>query len=63
MIHAIMALVSLISCLACFQVLSVLKFEKGNQIAEDYSKSFTEAVAVFQHAQMCVVCENQLLFE
>jgi len=51
MIHAIMTL------------LSLLKFEKGNQMPEDYSKSFTEAVAVFQHAQMCVVCENQLLFE
>jgi len=62
MIHAIMTLLSLKSCLACFQVLSVLKFEKG-KFPEDYSKSFTEAVAVFQHAQMCVVCENQLLFE
>lgn len=28
---------------------------------EDYSKSFTEAVAVFQHARMSVVYESQLL--
>ncbi|KAG6672967.1 hypothetical protein I3843_16G087300 [Carya illinoinensis] len=34
------------------RVLSVLKFEKGNQMPDDYSKSFTEAVAVFQHAQI-----------
>ncbi|KAF3437202.1 hypothetical protein FNV43_RR19955 [Rhamnella rubrinervis] len=34
------------------RVLSVLKFEKGNQVPEDYSKSFREAVAVFQHAQI-----------
>lgn len=27
---------------------------------DDYYKSFTEAVAVFQHAQMCVICDNQL---
>ncbi|KAK1565518.1 hypothetical protein Q3G72_028479 [Acer saccharum] len=31
-------------------VLSVLKFEKGSQMPEDYPKSFREAVAVFQHA-------------
>jgi hypothetical protein len=62
MIHVIKTLVSLI-CLACLQVLSVLKFEKGNQMPEDYCKSFTEAVAVFQHAQMCVVCANLLPFE
>ncbi|OMO97225.1 hypothetical protein CCACVL1_04623 [Corchorus capsularis] len=30
--------------------LSVLKIEKGSQMPEDYSKSFKEAVAVFQHA-------------
>ncbi|KAH7528610.1 hypothetical protein FEM48_Zijuj05G0090200 [Ziziphus jujuba var. spinosa] len=34
------------------RVLSVLKFEKGNLVPEDYSKSFTEAVSVFQHAQI-----------
>ncbi|KAJ4713497.1 exonuclease 1 [Melia azedarach] len=34
------------------RVLSVLKFEKGSQVPEDYSKSFGEAVAVFQHARI-----------
>ncbi|OMO83933.1 XPG/Rad2 endonuclease [Corchorus olitorius] len=32
------------------RALSVLKIEKGSQMPEDYSKSFKEAVAVFQHA-------------
>ncbi|GAB2301496.1 hypothetical protein Dimus_035515 [Dionaea muscipula] len=34
------------------RVLSCLKFEKANQMAEDYLRSFTEAVAVFQHARI-----------
>ncbi|KAK8525931.1 hypothetical protein V6N12_020417 [Hibiscus sabdariffa] len=34
------------------RVLSVLKIEKGSQMPEDYSKSFKEAVAVFQHARI-----------
>ncbi|KAK2648014.1 hypothetical protein Ddye_015503 [Dipteronia dyeriana] len=34
------------------RVLSVLKFEKGSQMPEDYPKSFREAVAVFQHARV-----------
>ncbi|XP_024924455.3 exonuclease 1 [Ziziphus jujuba] len=34
------------------RVVSVLKFEKGNLVPEDYSKSFIEAVSVFQHAQI-----------
>ncbi|XP_062117972.1 exonuclease 1 [Humulus lupulus] len=34
------------------RVLSVLKLEKGSQMPEDYPKSFREAVAVFQHAQI-----------
>ncbi|XP_020216255.1 exonuclease 1 [Cajanus cajan] len=34
------------------RVLSVLKLEKGNQMPEDYAKSFQEAVAVFQHARI-----------
>ncbi|XP_021292273.1 exonuclease 1 [Herrania umbratica] len=34
------------------RVLSVLKIEKGSQKPEDYSKSFKEAVAVFQHARI-----------
>ncbi|KAA8541322.1 hypothetical protein F0562_025285 [Nyssa sinensis] len=34
------------------RVLSILKFEKGNRMPEDYSKSFREAVAVFQHARV-----------
>lgn len=41
-----------------FQVLSVLKFERGNLVPEGYSKSFIEAVSVFQHAQMSVWCKN-----
>ncbi|KAK4256577.1 hypothetical protein QN277_006283 [Acacia crassicarpa] len=34
------------------RVLSVLKMEKGNQVPEDYAKSFKEAIAVFQHARI-----------
>ncbi|KAJ0105784.1 hypothetical protein Patl1_19689 [Pistacia atlantica] len=34
------------------RVLSVLKIDKGGQVPEDYSKSFREAVAVFQHARI-----------
>ncbi|KAB5524613.1 hypothetical protein DKX38_022362 [Salix brachista] len=34
------------------RVLSVLKLEKGRQMPEDYSKSFIEALAVFQHARI-----------
>ncbi|PSR84696.1 Exonuclease [Actinidia chinensis var. chinensis] len=34
------------------RALSVLKFEKGNQMPEDYLKSFREAMAVFQHARI-----------
>ncbi|GMY23922.1 exonuclease 1 [Fagus crenata] len=34
------------------RALSVLKLEKGNQMPDDYFKSFREAVAVFQHAQI-----------
>ncbi|KAF5957900.1 hypothetical protein HYC85_005125 [Camellia sinensis] len=34
------------------RVLSILKFEKHNQMPEDYSKLFREAVAVFQHARI-----------
>ncbi|XP_020533793.1 exonuclease 1 isoform X1 [Jatropha curcas] len=34
------------------RVLSVLKLEKGSQMPEDYSKSFKEALAVFQHARI-----------
>ncbi|XP_027923959.1 exonuclease 1 isoform X1 [Vigna unguiculata] len=34
------------------RILSVLKLEKGNQMPEDYAKTFQEAVAVFQHARI-----------
>ncbi|KAM3380407.1 exonuclease 1 isoform X1 [Capsicum galapagoense] len=34
------------------RVLSMLKFEKGDQMPEDYTKSFREAVAVFNHARI-----------
>ncbi|XP_016492485.1 exonuclease 1-like isoform X1 [Nicotiana tabacum] len=34
------------------RVLSILKFEKGDQVPEDYTKSFKEAVAVFHHARI-----------
>ncbi|PRQ56930.1 putative XPG/Rad2 endonuclease [Rosa chinensis] len=30
----------------------VLKLQKGNQMPEDYPRSFREAAAVFQHAQV-----------
>ncbi|XP_058194140.1 exonuclease 1 [Rhododendron vialii] len=34
------------------RVLSMLKFEKGRQMPEDYPESFRKAVAVFQHARI-----------
>ncbi|KAI3773994.1 hypothetical protein L1987_48535 [Smallanthus sonchifolius] len=34
------------------RVLSVLKYEKGNQMPNDYFISFKEALAVFQHARI-----------
>ncbi|KAK6921229.1 XPG-I domain [Dillenia turbinata] len=34
------------------RALHVLRFDKGNQMPEDYLKSFREAVAVFQHARI-----------
>ncbi|MED6194867.1 hypothetical protein PIB30_032523 [Stylosanthes scabra] len=34
------------------RVMTVLKFEKGDQMPEDYAKSFKEAIAVFQHARI-----------
>ncbi|XP_050226598.1 exonuclease 1 isoform X2 [Mercurialis annua] len=34
------------------RVLSILKLEKANQMPEDYSKSFREALSVFQHARI-----------
>ncbi|XP_057446941.1 exonuclease 1 [Lotus japonicus] len=34
------------------RILSVLKFEKGDQMPEDYAKSFQAAIAVFQHARI-----------
>ncbi|KAM5570450.1 exonuclease 1 [Rosa sericea] len=34
------------------RALSVLKLQKGNQMPEDYPRSFREAAAVFQHAQV-----------
>ncbi|KAL0415756.1 UNVERIFIED_CONTAM: Exonuclease 1 [Sesamum latifolium] len=36
------------------RVLSVLKFEKGKLMPEDYDTAFKEAVAVFQHARVYV---------
>jgi exonuclease-1 len=38
--------------ISSLQILSVLKFEKGDQMPEDYAKSFNDALAVFQHARM-----------
>jgi exonuclease-1 len=37
---------------ACVQALSILKLQKSSQMPEDYPKSFREATAVFQHAQV-----------
>ncbi|KAL8234230.1 hypothetical protein R6Q59_020330 [Mikania micrantha] len=34
------------------RVLSVLKYDKGNQMPKDYFKCFKEALAVFQHARI-----------
>ncbi|CDO98379.1 unnamed protein product [Coffea canephora] len=42
------------------RVLSVLKFEKGSQVPEQYSKSFREAVAVFHHAHIYDAALKQL---
>ncbi|KAJ4832333.1 hypothetical protein Tsubulata_027815 [Turnera subulata] len=41
------------------RALSVLKLEKGRQMPEDYSKSFKEALAVFQHALMSIRQQQQ----
>ncbi|XP_015581104.2 exonuclease 1 [Ricinus communis] len=43
------------------RVLSVLKLEKGNQMPEDYSKSFREALAVFQHARIYDATTRKLI--
>lgn len=42
------------------RVLSILKFEKKSQVPENYSKSFREAVAVFQHARIYDAASKQL---
>ncbi|XP_055827124.1 exonuclease 1 isoform X1 [Solanum dulcamara] len=42
------------------RVLSMLKFEKGDQMPEDYAKSFREAVAVFHHARIYDVSLKQI---
>ncbi|XP_062019040.1 uncharacterized protein LOC133735659 [Rosa rugosa] len=41
-----------LSILLVVRALSVLKLQKGNQMPEDYPRSFREAAAVFQHAQV-----------
>ncbi|XP_071717457.1 exonuclease 1 [Rutidosis leptorrhynchoides] len=42
------------------RALSVLKYEKGNQMPEDYFKSFKEAFAVFLHARIYDVASKRL---
>ncbi|KZV46516.1 exonuclease 1 [Dorcoceras hygrometricum] len=42
------------------RILSVLRFEKGKQMPEDYSEAFKEAVAVFQHARVYDAVKKQL---
>ncbi|CAI8594959.1 unnamed protein product [Vicia faba] len=42
------------------RVLSVLKFEKGDQMPEDYAKSFKAALAVFQHARVYDINTKEL---
>nr|XP_043627349.1 exonuclease 1 [Erigeron canadensis] len=42
------------------RVLSVLKYEKGAQMPEDYFKSFKQAVAVFQHARIYDAASKRL---
>lgn len=44
------------------QILSVLKYEKGNLMPEEYIKSFKEAFAVFQHATMYATFSLPSLF-
>ncbi|XP_073281928.1 exonuclease 1 [Primulina huaijiensis] len=42
------------------RILSVLRFEKGKQMPEDYSEAFKEAAAVFQHARVYDAAKKQL---
>ncbi|CAJ2628152.1 unnamed protein product [Trifolium pratense] len=42
------------------RILSVLKFEKGDQMPEDYAKSFNDALAVFQHARIYDINTKEL---
>ncbi|KAL0318852.1 UNVERIFIED_CONTAM: Exonuclease 1 [Sesamum angustifolium] len=42
------------------QALSVLKFEKGKIMPEDYDTAFKEALAVFQHARVYDIVSKQL---
>ncbi|KAK6123068.1 hypothetical protein DH2020_043187 [Rehmannia glutinosa] len=42
------------------RVISVLKFEKGKQVPEDYPKTFKEAMIVFQHARVYDKVSKQL---
>ncbi|KAH6799165.1 5'-3' exonuclease family protein [Perilla frutescens var. frutescens] len=42
------------------RVLSVLKFEKGKQVPEDYPTAFKEAMAVFQHARVYDAASKKL---
>ncbi|WJX67776.1 hypothetical protein P8452_52214 [Trifolium repens] len=42
------------------RILSVLQFEKGDQMPEDYAKSFNDALAVFQHARIYDINTKEL---
>ncbi|GFP99992.1 exonuclease 1 [Phtheirospermum japonicum] len=42
------------------RVISVLKFEKGKQVPEDYSKAFKEAMMVFRHARVYDTVSKEL---
>ncbi|KAL7099132.1 hypothetical protein ACP275_09G063400 [Erythranthe tilingii] len=42
------------------RVISMLKFDKGKQVPEDYDTAFKEAVAVFQHARVYDSVSKQL---
>ncbi|KEH16709.1 putative exodeoxyribonuclease I [Medicago truncatula] len=42
------------------RILSVLKLEKGDQMPEDYAKSFKDALAVFEHARIYDINTKEL---
>lgn len=71
--HIIYKFIDLLSCVYVFlkdifmsitivQVLSMLKYEKGNQMPQEYFKSFKEACVVFHHARIYVTFLSVAIF-